>query len=136
MRNRSRRIRTLPFLLTLTSRRRRAAINRPCVSWLSILFATCLGLASSNGVLMSKLAKYIVGRITLPCFNMGVYSSCHSQCLCSKVIIITCNCWQLIPLTPPTCNFFQLSGSFSFSRRRIRQDAYHFDISDVSAVAL
>ena len=57
--------------------REKAAVNHPCVSEFSIIFATCLGLASSNAVLMSKLAQYIVGRITLPCFNMEALLSCH-----------------------------------------------------------
>ena len=73
---------------------------------------------------------------TLPCFNMGLLSSCHSQCFCSKFVIITCKIWQLTPSIPPKCHFFQLSGSFSFSRRRITQDAYHFDITEVNAMAL
>ena len=72
---------------------------------------------------------------TLPCFNMGALPSCHSRCFGSKFVAITCKRWQLIPFIPPTCNFFKFSGSF-FSRRRIIQKAYHFDITDVSAMAL
>ena len=86
--------------------------GHPCESCFSIFFATCLGLASSNAILMSKLAKHIVGRITLPCFKMGPLSSCHSKFLCSKIVAITCKYWQFIPLIPPTCNFFQISSFF------------------------
>ena len=52
------------------------------------------------------LAKYIAGRITLPCLKIGLLSSCHSL------------------------------GSFSCFRRRIIHDEYHFDIVDVRAMAL
>ena len=41
-----------------------------------------------------------------------------------------------IPCIPPTCNFFQFSGSLRCSRRTIIRDAYHFDITDVSAMAV
>ena len=54
----------IAFLSSLDISRGRAAINHPCVSRFSIIFATFLGLASSNAVSMSKLAQYIVGRIT------------------------------------------------------------------------
>ena len=68
----------------------------------------------TNTVLISILAKYIVVRTTLPCLHMRVLSSCHSQCFSSKLVIITCKCWQMMLSTPPTRNFFQLSGSFLF----------------------
>ena len=116
--------------------RRWAAINHPCVSWFSMIFATCLGLDSSKAVLMSMLAMYMVERTTLPCLNMRVLSSCHSQCFCSKYVAITTRCGQLIPFKPPTCSFFQFSGSLSCSKRRIIQDRYHFETTDVSAMAL
>ena len=35
--------------------RKTAAINQPCVSWFSMIFATCLGLASSKAVFISML---------------------------------------------------------------------------------
>ena len=44
-----------------TSRKKAEKIH-PCVFGLSINFATCLGLASSNAVLMPLLAKYFVDR--------------------------------------------------------------------------
>ena len=59
-------------------------------------------------------------------------SSCQPQCFCSKYVTIICKCWQLIPSIPPTCRFFHFSGS----KRRRRQDAYHWDITDVNAIAL
>ena len=34
-----------------------------------MIVATCLGRASSKAVLISRLAKFIVGRTRLPCFN-------------------------------------------------------------------
>ena len=38
---------------------------------------------------------------------------------------------------PPMCSFFHFSGSFlSLSKRNKMHDAYHFDITDVSAIAL
>ena len=74
------------------------AINHPCVAWLSKNFATCFGFVSSETVLMSKLAKYIVGVAALPSLNDGFYSSCHSQCFCSTfVIITTANAGSLSP---------------------------------------
>ena len=94
--------------------RKRAASNHPCVSWFSMMFATCLGRASSNAVLMSKHVRDIVGCTTLPCSNLGPLSCCHAQCLCSKNVPISYRCWQFIPCNPPTCNFFQFSGSLSF----------------------
>ena len=67
----------------------KTAMNHPCVARLSKNFATCFGFVSSEIVLMSKFAKYIVGVSALPCLNNGFHSSCHSQCFCSKFVIIT-----------------------------------------------
>ena len=59
--------------------RRRTEISHPCVLWLSKILATCFGFASSKAVLMSKLARYIVGLTTVPCFITEFLSSCPSQ---------------------------------------------------------
>ena len=109
----------------------KAATSHPCVSWQSKICATCFGFASSNAVFNN-----IVGLPTLPCLKTGFPSSCHSKCFCNRFVIITCKCWQLVPATPPKCRFFQFSGSYDLSRRRIIQDAYHFDITDDNAIAL
>ena len=85
---------------------------------------------------MSKLAMYSVGLTTVLCPITGFPSSGHSKCFCSKFVTFTCKCWQLIPSIPPICSFFHFSGSFSFSKRRKIQDAYHFDITNVNAIAL
>ena len=58
----------------------RTDISHPWILWPSISFATCLGRASSKTVLMSKLARNIVGRTTHPCFIMESQCSCHTQC--------------------------------------------------------
>ena len=91
--------------------RRRAAISQPCVLWLSKMCATCIGFESLKTVLMSKLARYIVGLSTVPCLIKGFLSSCNSQCFGSKLVTITFKCWQLIPSTPPTCRFFHWAPS-------------------------
>ena len=98
--------------------RRRADTIHPWVLWLSVIFAPCLGPTSSKAVLMSMLAKYIVGWTTLPCLNMGVFSSCHSQGFCCRSVIRTCRCWHLFPSTPPVRKFFQFSGSFFFQTKK------------------
>ena len=76
-----------------------------------------MNLATSNAVLMSILATYLVGLLSLPCQTFFLLSSCHSQCFCGTCVIITCECWQLIPSIPPTCSCLSSSGSFSFSRQ-------------------
>ena len=50
-------------------------------------------------------------------------------------VIITCKCWQLMPSILPTCNFFQLSGSFLFQTKNNAR-CVPFDITDVTAMAL
>ena len=136
MRNCSLRIRSSPGLPTRTSR-----VGEPTQSthgyhaWLSIFFCNVPRPHFIEGCLDVQLPKSPWSG-TLPCLNMGVHSSCHFQCFCSRFVIMTCKFWQLVPSTLPSCNFFQLSSSFSFSRRRIIQDAYHFDITDVNAMAL
>ena len=105
-------------------------MNHPCVLWLSIICATCFGVASSNAVLMSTLAKHIVGSYGTAVFERGIpFLLLFPAFLALSSSSSHVKCWQLIPWTPPTCKFFQFSG-------RIIQDAYHFDITDVSAIAL
>ena len=72
------------------------------------------------------LATYIVGLFPLPCHT--------SLCFCNICVINTWRSWPLTPATPPTCNCFHPSGSFSFSRPRIPEVAYHFDVTDGSAI--
>ena len=47
----------------------------------------CFGRATTKDVLMSMLAKYIVGRITLPCLIIGLLPSCNSRCFCSSCVL-------------------------------------------------
>ena len=103
----------------------RAAINCPCVLLLSIVLATCLGLASSNAVLMSKLAQHIVGRTTLPVPSVfGVTSS-----------LSLAGAGSLSHPLHQHADSSNLQALF-LARRRIIPDANHFDITDVSAMAL
>ena len=45
-------------------------------------------------------------------------------------------CWQLVPSTPSRCTCSHLSGSVSFTNRRVTQVAHHFAITDVSVMAV
>ena len=72
-------------------------INHPCAEWLSIFFATCLGLASSNAVSMSMLGKYIVGR------------TCHAST------------WESFPPAIPCALVADLSSSLASAGNLFRQ---------------
>ena len=70
-----------------------------------------------------------------PCLNMGVLF------LPFSVFLEQTSHHYLQVLAAYSVNssrvqFLPALGSFSFSRRRIIQDAYHFDVTDVSAMAL
>ena len=53
-----------------------------------------------KGVFLTRLARNIVAHTTLPCFNMGLLSSCNSQCFCSTFVIITISAVKPRPPAP------------------------------------
>ena len=88
----------------------------------------CFSLATSKAVLMSMLAKYSVGRITLPRLKHWSSVLLPLPVILQQICHHDLKVLATVPSIPPTCNFFQISSSFSFSRRRTRHDAYHFDM--------
>ena len=104
--------------------RKSAEIIHPWVSWSSIIFSTCLDLVSWHVVLTSYLPITV---LNVRNGHVSTWEPFPPVLPCgSRFVIITYKCWQLIPSTPPTCNFFQSSDSFSISRRRIVQDVCLF----------
>ena len=90
---------------------------RVCL-WLSKIWATCFGFSSSKAVLISKLVKNIVGLTTVQCLNTGYLSSCHSQCFCTKFVLVSVG--SLLHPLHQHVRFFHFSGFFFFSRSRMR----------------
>ena len=88
----------------------------------------CFGLVTSKAVLMSMLDKYIVGHITLPRLKHWSSVLVPLPVILQQICHHDLKVLATVPSIPPTCNFFQISSSFFFSRRRKRHDAYHFDM--------